>query len=251
MTRRDGSAPLALVLGATGLLGRAICEELGRRGYALALVSRDPPGLRDAAASLREFGALVERETIIDLCDLAAVRSLFRGFADTLCLPDVVVVAHGLHASDADCFESPGLFRAMAETNFVSAAFCAECALGLLEARGGGELIVVSSVSGERGRRRNFRYASTKAALNTFLEGLRLSRNASLVNVMTLKPGPLASVGASHGRTLLAVAPAAVARVACDAIGSRRSVVYAPSWWQPLMFMIRLMPDWLLRRIDV
>jgi short-subunit dehydrogenase len=250
MSAQDRSAPRALVLGATGLLGRAICVELAGRGYALALVARDAARLRETAAALRAGGALVHPETSIDLRDLVAVAALFQGYADSLFLPDVVVVAHGLHATDAECLQDGGRFRAMVDTNLVAAAFCAEHALALLEARGTGDLIVVSSVSGERGRLRNFRYAATKAGLNAFLDGLRLSARSRAVNVVTLKPGPLASTGAVHGRTLLAALPKKVARVACDAIGSRRSVVFAPWWWRPLMFVVRVLPDWLLRRID-
>lgn len=250
MSAPDRGAPLALVLGATGLLGRAICRELASRGYALALVARDLSRLRETASALRAQGALVHAETSIDLRDLAAVAGLFQGYADTAFLPDVVIVAHGLHVTDAECLQDPGRFRDMVDTNHVSAAFCAERSHALLQARGAGDLIVVSSVSGERGRLRNFRYASTKAALNTFVDGLRLSRAPSGVNVMTLKPGPLTSAGAAHGRILLAALPTTVARVACDAIGSRRRVVFAPWWWRPLMFMVRVIPDGLLRRID-
>lgn len=173
VTSNDHASPLALVLGATGLLGRSICTELANRGYSLALVARDAERLRETGSALLREGANVISETSIDLRDFEAVATFFRGFADSPMR--LVVVAHGLHAADAACLADPELFRAMIDTNFASMAVCAEQSLALLEDRGGGELIVVSSVSGDRGRARNFRYASTKAALNNFLEGLRLS----------------------------------------------------------------------------
>ncbi len=61
----------------------------------------------------------------------------------------------------------------MVDTNLCSAAFCAARALELFDPRRGGELVVVSSVSGDRGRARNHFYGATRAGLDCFLEGLR------------------------------------------------------------------------------
>lgn len=142
-----------------------------------------------------------------------------------------MVVAHGIYRSNAECLHAPAEFRRMVDTNLCSAAFCAARALELFDPCRGGALVVVSSVSGDRGRARNHFYGATRAGLDCFLEGLRQAGRGE--------------------RGFLRASPAAVARVACAALGRRRSVVYAPRWWGPVMWLVRRLPAGLLARARI
>src|SRR5205823_6863032 len=66
------------------------------------------------------------------------------------------------------------------------------CALPIWFSRAGeGTIVGISSVAGERGRRGQPVYCTTKAALNTYLEAIRNRVSQFGVSVVTVKPGPV------------------------------------------------------------
>jgi short-subunit dehydrogenase len=243
---------VAVVIGAYSGIATAIARELAARRYALVLVARDAARLAAAAEDLRARGAEVLRTDCVDLLDHAASDALFDALARDGIRADVVLVAQGVMSSNEECRQDAGVFRRMVELNFCSAAWCAERALALFDPAAGGELIVISSVAGERGRPKNYFYGATKAGLDAFLEGLRLAQTGTRVNVMNLKPGPVDTAMSAHlPKGPLWAAPEAVARVACAAIGRQRHRVYAPRYWRLVMWAVRLMPGALLVRLGI
>ena len=63
------------------------------------------------------------------------------------------------------------------------------CARGALQTQGHGSLVVLSSVAGERARRANFIYGSSKAGLDAFAQGLGDALHGTGVHVMVVRPG--------------------------------------------------------------
>ena len=85
---------------------------------------------------------------------------------------DVVVLAFGLLGDQAaDEAGGDGAVR-LAQTNYVGAVSVGLAVARLLRAQGHGTLVVLSSVAGERVRRANFIYGSSKAGLDGFAQGL-------------------------------------------------------------------------------
>jgi decaprenylphospho-beta-D-erythro-pentofuranosid-2-ulose 2-reductase len=247
------SAPLALIIGATSGIANAIARELGARGHALALVARDARRLDAASTDLQERGARVERCDNVDLLDPAAVDMLFDVLSRELPKPAVVLIAHGIMLSNEQCAQDAAELRRMVDTNFTSVAHCAQRALGLFDAQRGGELMVISSVAGDRGRPKNYCYGATKAALDAWLEGFALANAERGVHVINLKPGPVDTAMNAHvlDKGAMWSTPEQIARVACAALGTRRHRVYAPRWWSVVMFVVRALPGALLRRLKV
>jgi short-subunit dehydrogenase len=242
----------ALIIGACSGIATAIARELAARGYALVLVARNGSRLEALAQDLRARGAAVPRLEVLDLLDYDAMSDLFDTLAREEPRPALVLVAHGLMHDNEECARDPKVFRRMVDTNFSSTAFCAARALQLFDPAAGGELIVVSSVAGDRGRPKNYYYGATKAGLDAFLEGLRLAHAGSAINVMNLKPGPVDTAMSAHlEKGPLWASPEAVARVVCDALGKRRRRVYAPRYWRLVMWVIRALPGALLARLAI
>ena len=243
---------VAVIFGAYSGIATAIARELAARRYALVLVARDAARLAAAAGDLRARGAGVLRTDCVDLLDYAAIDALFHALARDGIRADVVLVAQGVMSENEACRQDAGVFRRMVDLNFCSAAWCAERAIALFEPAAGGELIVISSVAGDRGRPKNYFYGATKAGLDAFVEGLRLAQAGTRVNVMNLRPGPVDTPMSAHlPKGALWAAPEAVARVACAAIGKRRHRVYAPRYWRLVMWAVRLIPGPLLARLGI
>ena len=120
------------------------------------------------------------------------------------------------------------------------------------EARGTGFLCAVSSVAGDRGRQSNYLYGSTKAALTTFMDGLRVRLSKSGVCVTTVKPG-FVDTPLTFGRPgiFLPGSPEGVARDIVRGIRRNRRTVYTPKMWALILFVIRNLPDFLFRRLSL
>jgi short-subunit dehydrogenase len=127
--------------------------------------------------------------------------------------------------------------------------FCEEARRRLL-ARGGGTLCAFSSVAGERGRKPVIIYGAAKAGLTRYLEGLDHKFRAQGLRVICVKPG-FVRTAMTEGLKAppFAGEPEAVAGQVIRAIDRGRPVVYAPGIWALVMFAIRMLPRFVMRRI--
>lgn len=116
-----------------------------------------------------------------------------------------------------------------------------------------GSIMVVSSVAGERGRCSNYCYGSSKAAMTAFLSGMRCSLLPYNVHVMTIKPGYVATRMVAH-KKLPPYITASTQRVAQDIVKGfkrRSSVVYTMWLWRYIMAVVRLIPEFIFKRLNM
>ena len=116
-----------------------------------------------------------------------------------------------------------------------------------------GSIMVVSSVAGERGRCSNYCYGSSKAAMTAFLSGMRCSLLPYNVHVMTIKPGYVATRMVAH-KNLPPYITASTQRVAKDIVKGfkrRSSVVYTMWLWRYIMAVVRLIPEFIFKRLNM
>ena len=116
-----------------------------------------------------------------------------------------------------------------------------------------GSIMVVSSVAGERGRCSNYCYGSSKAAMTAFLSGMRCSLLPYNVHVMTIKPGYVATRMVDH-KKLPPYITASTQRVAKDIVKGfkrRSSVVYTMWLWRYIMAVVRLIPEFIFKRLNM
>src|SRR5262249_45357577 len=120
------------------------------------------------------------------------------------------------------------------------------------EERGGGTLAVISSVAGDRGRKSNYVYGAAKAGVSVFLEGLAARVHARGVHILNIKPGPVDTpMTANLKKSGLFATPQRVAADICGALKSDRTgVIYTPWFWRWIMFIIRMIPTPIMRRLS-
>ena len=121
-----------------------------------------------------------------------------------------------------------------------------------LEALGSGSLAVSTSVAGVRGRRSNYVYGATKAAVSTFLEGLRARMGDAGVSVVDIRPGFVDTPMTAHlpKKALFATAAAVGERV-YRAMGSGDAVVYVPWFWRWIALVIQLIPRSIFAKLPI
>ena len=120
------------------------------------------------------------------------------------------------------------------------------------EKRGEGTLAAISSVAGDRGRQSNYVYGTAKAAVNTYLQGLRNRLYSKGVHVLTIKPGFVDTPMTAHLRQGPLFASAdRVARDIVKAIEKKKCIIYTPWFWRWIMLLIRLIPEPVFRRLKL
>jgi short-subunit dehydrogenase len=122
----------------------------------------------------------------------------------------------------------------------------------LMEQRGGGTVVGVGSVAGDRGRIGNYVYGAAKAGFHTYLSGLRNRLTRAGGHVVTVKPGfvDTAMTWGLPGMFLVAT-PDMVARDILTAVEKKRNVIYTPFFWRYIMLIIRSIPEPIFKKLSV
>lgn len=240
-----------LIIGATSAIAEATARVFAARGDALFLVARHADRLRAIAADLAIRGAVRTATATLDVADFAAHRAIIDQAEREFGGLDTVLIAHGTLSDQAECERSVDALRREFEVNALSTMALLSLLANTFEARRSGTLAVISSVAGDRGRQSNYVYGAAKAAVSTFLSGLRQRLAKSNVAVLTIKPGFVDTPMTAHiaAKGALWAKPERIAAGIVHAIDKRRSVVYLPWFWRPIMLAIKHIPEGLFGRI--
>ncbi len=248
MTNQDFQNQVVVITGASGGVGAAAAEELGRRGGAVVLAARRAGPLGEVAArcganALAVVADVTRRSDVQHVFDEAIakfgrvdvwINNVGRGIGRSL-----------LEITDADV-------DAMIGDNLKSALYGMQVVTPHLQARGTGAIVNVSSLLGRTPLPPRAAYAAAKAAMMSLSEAFRIELAGSHpdVRVVVVYPGRIATdfgQNALGQRTpdsgtlpaeVLAViggatqTPEEVARVVCDAALHARGDVYT----QPNVF---------------
>ncbi|MFJ8130530.1 decaprenylphospho-beta-D-erythro-pentofuranosid-2-ulose 2-reductase [Streptomyces hydrogenans] len=243
-----GAPQSLLLLGGTSAVGLATARRLiARRTRTVWLAGRPSPGLAAAAASLRALGAEV-RVVPFDALDTDAhAERLGQVFAEGDV--DLVLLAFGVLGDQTRDESDPAAAVRVAQTNYTGAVSAALVCAGALQAQGHGSLVVLSSVAGERGRRADFIYGSSKAGLDVFAQGLGDALHGTGVHVMVVRPGVVRTAGRPDAP--LSTTPEAVAGAIELGLRRRSETVWVPGPLRLVASALRHVPRPLHRRLPV
>lgn len=245
----DMTGKSVLILGASSDISIALAHKYAAEGYDLLLAARDPDALSDEAADLR-----TRHERDVQLISFDVLN--YEGHGDFIAqlapLPDVVISVIGLMTEQASGEQNPAEARAMMESNFVGPTLFLGQIAEAFKKRGHGVIIGISSVAGDRGRRSNYLYGSSKAGFTSFLSGLRAACFTAGVSVITVLPGFVNArmSGYRAKPKLLVASPEAVAEAVYKAQVKKRDVIYVLSIWRYIMLVIKGLPEWLFKRLS-
>ena len=142
---------------------------------------------------------------------------------------DVVVLAFGVLGDQATFDADPVAAAAAVTTNYSGAVSVGLAVANRLRTQGHGRLVVLSSVAGERVRKANFVYGSSKAGLDAFAQGLGDSLAGSGASVLVVRPGFVASsMTAGLDPAPMATTPDAVAAAVVKGLRSGRRTIWVP-----------------------
>ncbi|TLS44517.1 decaprenylphospho-beta-D-erythro-pentofuranosid-2-ulose 2-reductase [Streptomyces montanus] len=246
-----GTPQSLLVLGGTSEIALATARRLiARRTRTVWLAGRPSPALETAASGLRDLGADVRTVAFDALDSDAHEAALGKVFAEGDI--DMVLLAFGMLGDQARDENEPGAAVRVAQTNYTGAVSAGLICAKSLQTQGHGSLVVLSSVAGERARRANFIYGSSKAGLDAFAQGLGDALHGTGVHVMVVRPGFVHSkMTAGLPAAPLATTPEAVATAIETGLRRRSETVWVPGTLRVVMSALRHVPRAVFRRLPV
>lgn len=246
-----GSPQSVLVLGGSSEIARALVRDLvARRARRVLLAGRPSARLEAAADEARSLGATDVGTVALDVTDIVSIPpvidAVFAQHGDF----DLVLMAVGILGDQASIEADPIGAAQVLTTNFTGPAVACLAVAGHLRSQGHGVLAVLSSVAGERVRRANFVYGSSKGGLDGFCQGLSDSLVGSGARLLVVRPGFVhTAMTAGMPPAPLSSTPDQVARVTVLGLVKGAGVVWAPPALRGLMIVMRHLPRALWRRI--
>jgi decaprenylphospho-beta-D-erythro-pentofuranosid-2-ulose 2-reductase len=241
-----------LVLGATSGIAQATCRIWATQGASLFLVARNQAKLDAVAQDLRTRGATYVGTAVADLDDTDNHPELLAHAVNSLTGMDIAYLAHGILGDQAEAEQDFNAAAQILYTNFLAPVSLLTWLANFCVQRRSGTLAVISSVAGDRGRKSNYLYGSSKAGLSAFLGGLRNRVDREGVTVLTIKPGPTrTAMTAAMPKSEKFADVDSVAESIVSAIDKRRDNLYVPFQWQPIMFVIRNIPERLFKKLNL
>jgi len=246
-----GAVQSVLVLGGGSEIGIAIAEKLAApRQARVVLAGRDREALAAGPAErVRAAGAAsVESVEFDALAFDSHDRVLGEVFANGDI--DVVVLAFGVLGDQETAAKDPQAALEIVQTNYTGAVSAGLAAARHLQAQGHGTLVVLSSVAGERARKANFIYGSSKAGIDAFAQGLGDSLVGTGVSVLVVRPGFVKTrMTAGMKPVPLSTTADVVADAVVDGIRRGDHTVWAPAPLRWVMVLIRHLPRPVFRKI--
>ncbi len=239
-----------LIIGAKSDIAKATAREYAKNGYDLYLGARDVEELADFA---KDLITRTQRDIVLKEFDITAFDN-HKEFYDSLKeKPLGVIVVSGYMAEQKDAEIDWSKSLNTVNVNYTGAMSILNIIANNFEKEKRGFIVGISSVAGDRGRKANYIYGSAKAGFTTYLSGLRNRLYESGVNVLTVKPGFVATK-MTEDLDLpekLTAQPEEVAQDIYSAQQKGKSVLYTKWIWKYVMLTIGNIPEFMFKKMSI
>lgn len=241
-----------LIIGATSAIAEAVARQYAQTHHSLFLVGRNKDKLETISKDLSVRGASKADFYALDMNLIDQHETMLKQALEVLGSIDIVLIAHGTLPNQEDCQNSVEQSLHELNTNAISTIALLTILANQLEQQGHGKIGVISSVAGDRGRQSNYVYGSAKAAVSTFLSGLRNRLNDKGIQVLTIKPGFVDTpMTAEFDKGPLWAKPESVAADIISAFDKNRNTLYTPWFWQGIMMIICSIPEFIFKKLKL
>ncbi|MBM7244553.1 SDR family NAD(P)-dependent oxidoreductase [Rhodococcus fascians] len=250
MSRRSEPASgTLLLLGGRSEIGLEVATRLAP-GRTVVLAARRSSDLATQRSRVLQAGATTVDTVEFDANAMDTHEELLRSVVERHGPIGIVVLAFGILGDQTRAEDDAAHALEVITTDFLAQVSVLTHAAKVLRAQKNGDLVVFSSVAGVRVRRANYVYGSAKAGLDGFASGLSDSLHGSGVHLLLARPGfVIGSMTEGMDPAPMSSTPDQVAAAVVAALRSRKSTVWIPGTLRPVFFAMRLLPQWLWRRM--
>ena len=239
-----------LIVGAKSDIAKELARVYAKNGYNLYLAARDSDSLADLKQDIEVRSGV---EVVLKDLDITAYETHEDFYNNLEERPLGVVVVSGYMIEQKKAQNDWNESLQTINVNYTGAVSLLNIVANDFEKERRGFIVGVSSVAGDRGRKANYIYGSAKAAFSAYLGGLRNRLYESGVNVLTVKPGFVATK-MTEGLDLpkkLTAQPEDVALDIYNAQQKGRNILYTKPIWQLVMLIIKHIPEFIFKKMSI
>ena len=230
-----------LIIGGNSDIGFATAKIFAKNKYDIHLASRNIDQLN---IKKNEIESLFKVKCKITCLDLLQDEQINFFFEKNIKAPDVILITCGFVQEEEKNFEK------IVCVNYLSPLKFIEKSLEIYKSQKKLKTIIgISSVAGDRGKKQNVIYSSSKSGFSNYLDGLRQRLYATDIHVITVKPGWIATKTTKN----LNLPKFMITNV--DFVGNKifksfkakKNTLYVPGYWSIIMFIYKMVPEVLFK----
>lgn len=247
---RSFANQVAVITGASSGIGWALAKTLAAEGARVGLIARRKDKLDALAAEIRTAGGTAAAAPA-DVGNREEVKQAVHHIREALGHIDLMIANAGVgKPTMLDPINVPDV-EEMFRVNVLGVIYALDAVLPEMLQRGHGHIAAVSSLAGYRGLPAESAYCASKAAVNSYLDGLRVQLRKYGIAVTTICPGfirtPMVEPNLDRTPMPFLMEADEAARRIVQALRRRRKVYDFP--W-PMMVLTKWLlpwaPDWML-----
>jgi len=250
LTNHDVVMSYILIIGAKNEVAKELAKIYAKERNNLYLAGRNISKLKDFANDLMKNHNINIGLKELDIEKFNTHPDFYNSLEEK---PNGVIIVTGYDPEQKNAMYDWDLTYRSVNVNYAGPMSILNIISHDMENRKKGFIIGVSSVSGDRGRRKNYIYGSSKSAFSAYLSGLRNRLYENGVHVLTVKPGYIYSK-ISEKRNLprkLTAQPIEIAKDIYKAQQSKKDIIYTKWFWKYIMFIVRNIPEFIFKRTNI
>lgn len=241
---------VALITGASSGIGWELATQLAAEGCKVGVVARRAEPLAALAKQIVASGGTAHAAPA-DVGSREQIEGAFARVRAALGPIDLVIANAGIGRPTLRDPVNMGDVEDTFRINLMGVVYTVSAALPEMLARKSGHVVAVSSLAGYRGLPAESAYCASKAAVNVYMDGLRMHLCGTGVRATTICPGfiktPMTATNTFHMPQLME--PDYAARKMIRAIAAGKKVYNFPCGLHLLIKLSRWLPDAVMNRV--
>jgi short-subunit dehydrogenase len=239
-----------LIIGATSDISIELAKIYAKNNHDLILTARDPNKLNSLIKYLKINYDINVEAIQFDIINFDTHKSFYDNIANK---PSIVILVSGYMTDQILCQKNFKNSLNTISVNYLGPVSILNIIAIEMKKKKHGSIVGVSSVAGERGRRKNYIYGSSKAGLSTYLSGLRNELNSFGIKILTVKPGYVKTKMTKDLKlpNILVSKPDDIAKKIFVAEQNGKDVIYSKFIWKVIIFIINLIPEFIFKRTNI
>ena len=239
-----------LIVGAKSEIAIELATLYAKNNHNLYLAGRS---INDIASESNELKS--KYNISVKLCEFDITKySTHKSFYDSLNKNLIgVIIISGYYPLQSDAENDWELSNNTINVNYVGPVSMLNLAANRFIYNGKGFIVGITSVSGERGRSKNYIYGSSKAGLTTYLSGLRQRLEYKKINVLTVISGYV-KTKKNKGLdkpSFLTNTPKELANDIYQAQQKGKNIIYSKRIWKLIMILIKIIPEFIFKKLSI
>ncbi len=241
-----------MIIGATSAIAHETARYFADEGASFFLVALEEDRLQSLSDDLTVRGAKQVSCMPLDVLDFERHTEVLNKAVEAMDGLDAVLLAYGTLTDQTKAQEDFAYMEREFRINALSVMSLLTPIANYFEEQRRGSIAVISSVAGDRGRMSNYAYGTAKAAVSTYLQGLRARLDKAGVSVLTIKPGLVDTpMTANLKKNPMYSSPVKVGGDIHKAMKNGSNIAYTPWFWMFIMMIIRNVPERFFKKLSM